>query len=141
MKIRISEITAGGVTLKEELDPLACDLETELVRYRGPLKIQATVSRITNAVTADLALSASIYLNCSRCLKQFEADFNKVLRLSYSLDKTDLEIDLGQDIRQEVILDYPLKPLCRPDCRGLCPVCGKDSNTDSCDCHKRVKGV
>jgi uncharacterized protein len=33
-------------------------------------------------------------------------------------------------------LEIPLKPLCRPDCRGLCPRCGADRNTTPCDCRE-----
>ena len=43
-------------------------------------------------------------------------------------------IDLDQDIREEIILDYPIKPLCNPDCKGLCPKCGKNLNEGGCNC-------
>jgi uncharacterized protein len=45
-------------------------------------------------------------------------------------------IDLGPDIREEIILDYPVKPLCKPDCKGLCPTCGKNLNEGQCNCNK-----
>ena len=43
-------------------------------------------------------------------------------------------IDLDQDIKEEIILDYPIKPLCNPDCKGLCPKCGKNLNEGGCSC-------
>lgn len=36
-------------------------------------------------------------------------------------------------------LNIPVKPLCRPDCKGLCPVCGKDLNLGECECSKKMQ--
>jgi uncharacterized protein len=45
-----------------------------------------------------------------------------------------LELDLGESIREAIILEIPQVVLCRPDCRGLCPVCGADLNEGGCSC-------
>jgi uncharacterized protein len=44
------------------------------------------------------------------------------------------EIDLGQMMREQFYLALPMKPLCQPDCKGLCPVCGKNRNRETCSC-------
>ena len=44
------------------------------------------------------------------------------------------EIDLEPMVHDAVLLELPQAPLCRPDCRGLCPTCGADLNAQSCDC-------
>lgn len=44
------------------------------------------------------------------------------------------EIDLGQMMREQFYLALPMKPLCQPDCQGLCPVCGKNRNRETCSC-------
>jgi uncharacterized protein len=46
----------------------------------------------------------------------------------------DDELDLGPLVRELLLLELPLAPLCRPDCRGLCPGCGADRNEESCTC-------
>jgi uncharacterized protein len=43
-------------------------------------------------------------------------------------------VDLEPLARESLILDLPLVPLCREDCRGLCPTCGKDLNEGHCGC-------
>ena len=43
-------------------------------------------------------------------------------------------LDLGEVIREQVLLGLPLKPLCREDCQGLCPRCGKNRNAGPCGC-------
>ena len=47
------------------------------------------------------------------------------------------EIALDGMLREQVILDAPMQPLCREDCRGLCPVCGQDRNERRCDCREQ----
>jgi uncharacterized protein len=46
----------------------------------------------------------------------------------------DLKVPFDPLIDEEVQLEIPMKPLCRPDCRGLCPACGADRNVGPCDC-------
>jgi uncharacterized protein len=46
-------------------------------------------------------------------------------------------LDLGEPIRQQVLTEAPLQPLCRSDCRGLCEQCGTDLNVTSCQCLPR----
>jgi DUF177 domain-containing protein len=54
---------------------------------------------------------------------------------AYPLSDT---LDLSELVRDAVLLDLPLAPLCREGCRGLCPVCGADRNETSCDCREPV---
>ena len=43
-------------------------------------------------------------------------------------------VDLTEAIRQNLLTVLPMQPLCKPDCAGLCPQCGKDRNVEPCDC-------
>ena len=43
-------------------------------------------------------------------------------------------IDMADDVRQTVLLSVPLKNVCRDECRGLCPLCGRNLNEGTCDC-------
>lgn len=134
MKIDINRIPIDGLVLNEELKPSELDLDTELIKFRSPVKIKAEISKITNAVTVHLALEALMYANCSRCLNEFEAGLKKKIELNYPVDKSVLSIDLNPGIREEIILDFPIKPLCNTDCKGLCPKCGKNLNEGGCSC-------
>ncbi len=136
MRVRASQITPEGLYLAEDSDPKALDLETESVKFVGPLHVEATFTRITNAVTVELSLSAKIRYGCSRCLQEFDSPLQKRLTLNYAVDRPDIEIDLDPEIRQELILDYPVKILCRVDCRGICTGCGVNLNEEKCRCSK-----
>ncbi len=48
------------------------------------------------------------------------------------------EIDLSPAVREQILLSMPESPLCREDCKGLCPKCGKDLNESECGCDRTV---
>jgi len=77
---------------------------------------------------------APLTMRCGRCLLDFKETLNKKLRFNYMADKLKPIIDLNLEIREELILDYPIKPLCRADCKGLCLRCGRNLNDGLCSC-------
>ena len=48
-------------------------------------------------------------------------------------------VELAEMLREHIILSTPMRALCREDCRGLCPVCGRDRNEESCTCSDAPK--
>lgn len=134
MKVVINQIPPEGLNLEQDLLSSDLDLQTDIVKFTKPIKVKATLYRITNAVCVNLGLSAVMHTNCSRCLNELDIDFKKNLQLSYPVNKLTQVIELNPDIREEIILDYPMKPLCQPDCKGLCPKCGKNLNEGGCSC-------
>ncbi len=134
MNIDVNRIPQQGLFLQESIDVKKLALDTELLKFHRPIKVEAGVSRITNAVSVELALSVLIDATCSRCLEEFVIDFKKELRLNFIANKSQALIDLDSAIAEEIILDLPVKPLCKPDCLGLCPNCGSDLNQEKCGC-------
>ena len=100
-------------------------------------------------------LTGEIELTCSRCLEPFRLPVAADFDLRYvphventgedekEVEEDDLAtafyendaIDLGQLIMEQFQLALPMKPLCREDCKGLCPNCGTNLNTGTCDCN------
>jgi uncharacterized protein len=84
---------------------------------------------------------------CSRCLTPLAADFDLRLREVFEEDPIEEEtyplrhdeIDLEQPIRDLVVPELPLVPLCDEDCLGLCPSCGANRNEDPCDCGSEAR--
>ena len=99
-------------------------------------------------------VKTTVELACSRCLEGFRCPVDEPFDLRYQplvanavvgdreVGDEDFsaafyendQIDLGQLIRERLYLTFPMKPLCREDCRGLCPQCGINLNRGTCDC-------
>ena len=56
---------------------------------------------------------------------------------SYKAQLTDV-VDITEDVRQEIILAYPMVPVCQPQCKGLCIECGQNLNLGSCPHHQQA---
>ena len=89
---------------------------------------------------ADLIVtgSASVPLAtvCARCLDDIRVPIT-VKNLCFHFEKVrDLEVDLTDDVREELLLAIPSCFYCSPDCRGICPVCGANLNHASCGCDR-----
>jgi len=102
------------------------------------------------------AVKTTLELPCSRCLEAFALPVDASFDLRYQphtdnkgegekeVEEDDLttafyendEIDLGQLMREQFYLALPMKPLCREDCKGLCPVCGTNLNAGGCSCDR-----
>jgi uncharacterized protein len=100
-------------------------------------------------------IRASVPLVCGRCLEEFRVDVHPVVDVRYvprpalddnvelGVDDLDLdfyandELNLAALLETETTLALPMKPLCRPDCRGLCPTCGGNRNVTACGCPTR----
>ncbi len=83
---------------------------------------------------------------CSRCAKTFEMTVEEPdLLFSLDLNECLIEIngingfaDLTNEVREAIILAFPGYPVCREDCKGLCPKCGKNLNDGPCGCRKEA---
>jgi uncharacterized protein len=108
--------------------------EVCLESFQGGVMVKGTVSapwqglcrRCTTPVGGELVLSVNERFADPPGPGEPEDD------LSYPI--VDDALDLGPMLREAIVLELPLAPLCREDCRGLCPHCGIDRNLESCDC-------
>ena len=120
----------------------------------APVELEFDIHKDHDKFRLDGHLRTELELPCSRCLEPYrlavDADFDQRyfpasaastdpdrevqeddLETSYYSDD---QIDLGELMREQFYLALPMKPLCRDDCRGLCPQCGTNLNTGTCDC-------
>jgi len=104
----------------------------------------ARISRTPQGLLVQGEFRAVVMAECVRCLAEFlqpsETVFNELYAFrANSVTESDLRmpenghIDLAPLAREYFLLEVPIRPLCKPDCRGLCVVCGTDLNTSSCE--------
>jgi len=102
-----------------------------------------TIGRTAQGLLFTGAFSGQTEVTCVRCLKSFDQNLAWDLTELYAsseksasdsglLVPEDAQIDLAPIIREYALLEVPINPVCRPDCKGLCPVCGQDLNLRDC---------
>ncbi len=143
-------------------EPLQFDFEVpftadELAREPlvdvSPAHIAGEVTRVEGGYSLSARLSWAGKLECSRCLAPYafadEEEFSlllyqrpPVVDAELSLDTDDLDayfydepiVPVAPIVEERIQIAIPMKPLCREDCRGLCPQCGGDRNVSECNC-------
>lgn len=139
MKICVNEILQEGLDVEKKISAKELGLETEHVHYLSDVDVRARIQREKDIVTASCSIKAREKRRCSRCLKEFTFLFEKDEDFVYTLHG-EHTLELNDDIKDVIMLDYPIKQLCSPGCKGLCPYCGRDLNESSCGC-KEKKGA
>jgi len=124
-----------GVPYQIEADyvPKALDLEFIDLHYVQNVILKGSAERILHTVTFQGLMTSRIEQTCARCLAKMEKDVKAPFDLSYDVAGRET-VDTTDDLRDILILGHPDRFLCRTDCKGICPKCGKNWNTGSCDC-------
>jgi uncharacterized metal-binding protein YceD (DUF177 family) len=134
MKIVLNDFKKNkNLILQEEINPEDLDLDIGVMRFPEALEVKAEAWKEGEDLNVHLHIEGERQFTCSLCLEEFNNLFEKDIQLHYDIKGLDF-VSLDQDIRDEIILDHPIRVLCQPDCRGLCPVCGGNLNTEHCDC-------
>jgi len=143
LSVEISELlhkpgTSKRLEFSEEVPGLGLDVG----RVQPLLDFDLRMDSLVEGILVSGQVRGSYAFECIRCLRDFEQPFSVELGevLAYegqegaeegyqiSADHAHLE----PVVRDAVVLEMPLHPLCRPDCKGLCPVCGSDLNNVDC---------
>jgi len=128
LKINLRHLEEDGVHLEGELPVAELDLgiHDELIHLEKPLRYDLYVELLHDALLATGSLVLPLECECGRCLKKFKTE----LKLSgwaahlplEGEDKVSVEndcVDLTPFVREDMLLDFPQHPLCKPECAGL----------------------
>ena len=131
MKVKSSEIPEEGLTVTEAVDPKQLGLETPELKFTAPVGITAAFQKHQDTVWVEVGVAGETEQTCARCLEHYGKPYGSQFQLDYSAKEMPV-LDITDDVRQEILLSYPVRFLCREDCRGLCPRCGTNLNERSC---------
>ncbi|MDP8214611.1 MAG: DUF177 domain-containing protein [Candidatus Euphemobacter frigidus] len=135
MLIDLRSIPPHGLTARGEEAPSIIDIQDPGAEFYRPIQYDLDISLAGNILLVRGRLTTVVRFTCSRCLKKFEAPLEiKDFQVQREVTDRGETIDLTDDIRTDIILAVSVKPLCQPECRGICPSCGQDLNQGSCDC-------
>ena len=123
--------------IDEAVDLSATEPAFSEVRVVGKLR------NVVGVMTLRVTVFGTYVSTCDRCLEEavipLQSELKTVVTLSASEDESvyveNGRIDLELTAYDALVLEVPLQILCREDCRGLCPSCGKNLNDGDCECN------
>lgn len=114
--------------------------------FVSPVQVKGTVKSCDGSAKLKAAVSFDFSIPCDRCAEQidrhYDFTFGHILVRSLVnsedddrfVEVRDEKLNLDELVREDILLELPTKFLCSENCKGLCPVCGKDLNKGPCNC-------
>ena len=162
MEFKISDLEREPIDFDLQLAPGSLDLDQE-AEQQGALAASGRAEvlhehRGPRDIVADVRLrgkfAGNFQVPCARCVEPVEiplaADFDLIFRpaaadaeateRSITAPETEIgyyqgdSLSLEDVLREQVLLSLPVRTLCKPDCKGLCPRCGENRNSQACNC-------
>jgi uncharacterized protein len=157
MFLSIKEMEVRKVRFAETFEPGEIDFQGSEAEQAGPLRVEGVAELLPNTdgeVRIQGTLSVRMKAVCDRCLGEAILPIDTVLDLFYRpmsviARSEEVEIDEGEAqigfyegegmelediLREQVMLLLPMQRVCNEDCKGICPLCGKNRNETACQC-------
>ena len=134
MKILLKDLKKNkNIVLQEDIEPREFELDIDIMRFPEKLALTAELWRDEEDLTVNVHVEGPRRFTCSSCLDEFNNLFEKDFTLHYDIKGLE-SVSIDQDVRDEIMMENPIRVLCREDCRGLCPTCGANLNLEKCRC-------
>ncbi|MEE8257069.1 MAG: DUF177 domain-containing protein [Acidobacteriota bacterium] len=154
MFISLKELKRDEVEFSTTYDPGVLDFRGAEVEQLSALFFAGSAELVGGEIRIRGRLEGAVRHGCDRCLDPVDISVGKDLDLFYRPRRTiareeEVEISKGESevsfftgdgielkdlVSEQVILSVPMKAVCRPECKGLCPTCGANRNVTNCGC-------
>ena len=159
MFLSVKELELRKVRFDETFQPGQIDFSGEELEQASPLRATGIAQLLDNSgdeIRIQGKYSVEVTAACDRCLGRarfpLEAEFDLFYRPASTMDGED-EVEIGDGeaeigfyegqgleladvLREQIMLALPMQRICREDCQGICPVCGRNRNETPCDCRE-----
>ncbi len=157
MKLNVAQLMKSPVGSTREYDLEEMFSKVEDQPLTRPVRVHLHLTRINDGVLARGDVDTALETACSRCVEPAEqpirfhfeeqfrptidiatgqpvkADLDEPSDAAFTIDASHL-MDVDEVVRQGIVIETPMHPLCQPACRGLCPRCGANLNQGACGC-------
>ena len=155
LRLNVDRIRGKHERVDRRFEPSVFAEQAESYRIVEPVELGFDVTKDdTGALRLTGDLRTTVEVTCSRCVEPFRMPVTVPFDVHYlpvvavpgdserEVQEGDLAtafyendaIELDDLIREQIYLSLPMKPLCTDDCGGLCPTCGRNLNSGSCEC-------
>ena len=158
MFLDVKELAVRKIRIRKSYAPGSMDYHSGEFKQAGPLEVRASAELVEGQIRITGSLQTKIELVCARCLEPVVEEVSRDFDLFYRPMKTiakEEEVRLKEDdteiaffqgeglfladvLAEQVLLALPMKVICRGDCRGLCPHCGVNLNSEECRCESHA---
>jgi len=147
MKINIQKLENELIEIDDRCDTDFLDQEYRRF-YPEEVQLHILVDKFGRDIKIDVTLHTIAHYTCHRCLADYSVAFDVREKQIFQIGEGKLQdsdevirlpanttdIDISFVLSEMILLNHPIKMLCKEDCKGICPGCGADLNKESCRC-------
>lgn len=141
--VDVARLDEDGEDIQGEIPVAQLDMAPDDPLYRPVSSLRYSLRLAANGglLFATGSVEQDFECTCVRCVEDFPwTAFDDEIALSVEFEGENPFIDLTDLLRECIILSFPSNPVCREDCKGLCPKCGKNLNKETCTCADKGDG-
>ncbi len=151
MEIDLRELQEGANEYEWAETPEELHIQDPDLRFADPIRTRMTIQKLGESLSAGGDTTFRLRLDCARCLEPFDLRLTSQFRFIFQkgrptsmegdedetliwLDDKKGKIDLGEEVKDYILLEIPINSVCKESCAGLCPSCGENLNIKQCAC-------
>lgn len=139
MKVAVEDITETSTRLEEDIDAGLWEMDSFDIKFLSKINLTCTFMKSGKDILVDAEVTTHRQITCSRCLEVVEQALTQHFDFHYAVAGVGKYLEMDKDIREQVLLNFPMKVLCKADCRGICPHCGTNLNRQKCQCQESLQ--
>jgi len=125
MKIAVKDINEDPTVVEDTVSAADWDMDSTDTRFVDVIHMVGRFSLAGSEILADITVDMTKEITCCRCLDVTTRREKQHIVLSYERSKLGDTLDVDQDVREEILLNWPMKVLCSEECKGLDPETGE----------------
>jgi len=147
LALNIAHLDEGHSSLIRQVTPGELELENNDV-FMSPIDIRFEIDKVGHELYIKADIKTKTHLLCDRCSESYTDNLDESVRIVitndsdlgnpdddiYPITASSTKVDITESIKETLLVSLPAKRLCKPDCKGLCPVCGTNLNFETCSC-------
>lgn len=143
-RITKSEGIRENFDITGHLDQSTIDFCGERLNIVSPVRVTGSAINFEGKINVDMRITAQVERKCSRCLEGFNEEVEVESEFVFVKESVNDEddyynfkgdkVDITDIVLGEIAGKLAMKPLCKVNCKGLCPICGKNKNSIDCQC-------
>jgi uncharacterized protein len=134
MKIEIERIKDKEIELNENIRAAEWDLDSFDVKFVDDIHLDCKFTKISKEIFVNARVITNRKITCSRCLQEVLKQVKQNFRFTYSVNELEKYLEVDNALREEILLNFPMKVLCSSNCKGICYGCKANLNIEECRC-------
>jgi uncharacterized protein len=139
VRVEIDRLKDTELRLEEDIPVQSWDMDSDDIKFKGNIHLDCRFRMIGKEILVDAQVITDRSITCSRCLDQHTQTIKQDIQLNYNARNLGNYLDIDKNVREEILINFPMKVLCSDDCKGICPKCGANLNHQGCKCLKKEK--